>query len=169
MGQLTASEVRSASFTPTSANALLAPGGLTAPGHTYIPGPPANRWCCTKPNAGAGPTFQAHCGSGDFIGAAVCITSSSIQVTSADCGSPQLVVGIIIAKATATDCTVQTSGPIALFSGLTQGAPYFLGQAGAIVTNPLPSYVTYVQQLGSAAQTDTLFFAPLATAYHRTS
>lgn len=111
--------------------------------------------------------FSAHCGAQDPIGAAVCITSSAIQVTRADCASSALVVGIIISKSSDTDCVVQTSGNVTVFTGLTPGATYFLGQAGALVAPPLPTSVVYVQQLGTAASADTLHFAPLATAYRR--
>jgi len=68
-------------------------------------------------------------------------------------------VGILISKSTPTVGVMQTLGPCELFSGLTVGANYMVGEGGTLITTVPGSTASgtfWAQHLGIAVKTTTL-------------
>lgn len=103
-----------------------------------------------------------NCTAGEVFGNAVYLFGSD-AVRNADCGPAAALmpaIGIIAAKPTAITCFVLTDGDLDGFVGLTPGADYYVGAAGAITTVApvLPGAI--VQLIGYAKNTTTLHVEP---------
>ena len=61
-------------------------------------------------------------------------------------------------KPTSTSCSIRFIGEAAAFSGLTPGAPYYLGVDGAITDTPVVAGSTLHQFVGVAKNSSTLVF-----------
>ena len=116
----------------------------------------------TPPLFAATAFFYAQCSASDAIGNAVYANSTLQFVSTADAANPAPVVGIIIAKSSPTNCTVQRYGESQYaFPELNAGQRYFLGDAGQLVKAPfLTSTPKFVQQVGNALSGTKLFIQP---------
>lgn len=123
----------------------------------------ATSWVIPAGSGSATPTFDADCPSGAAVGDAVYITGAKVggvaQVATVDITSVSTMpaVGVITAKPTSTECTVQYGGEVAIYSGLTPGKVYMIDQNGE-PTATLPSVGSdhYVQRLGIATSSDSM-------------
>lgn len=113
--------------------------------------------------------FYAKCAAEDEIGNCVYANSTLAYVSTADSEKEYPVVGIIVAKSNATNCTVQRYGESSIrFVGLETGKRYFLNARGGLTTPPFPSdSVQFVQQVGNAISTTKLFIQPTGTVIRR--
>jgi hypothetical protein len=113
----------------------------------------------------------ANCLSTDAVGDLVYITGARVagkyQVTKADpvALASMPVMAAIIAKTSATNCTIQFWGAIGgIWSGMTPGRIYFTGDNGTIsLLPPAPTILRptiYVQHVGVAMGDDVLMFNP---------
>jgi len=107
----------------------------------------------TEPESGAndldfakGRAYEADCLAADVAGKFVYVTGPEVagipQVSTVDITNPAKMpsVGMIVAKTTATRCTVQTVGETSLFVTV-PGGRYFIDVAG-VATNSPPTPVT---------------------------
>lgn len=110
----------------------------------------------------------ANCLASDDVGDLVYITGpvsgGRIQVSKVDIDDADKMpaYGIIISKATATECTVQLDGPLSE-AGLTPNALYFAGVDGKLLEGPPPRPVSgyrRFQVVGQADDTGRLEFQP---------
>lgn len=69
-------------------------------------------------------------------------------------------LGVVLEKPTPTTATVFYRGEVNVLSGLTPGATYFVGTLGAVTTTPPSAVGRYIQSVGVAIDSDTLFFDP---------
>jgi len=69
-------------------------------------------------------------------------------------------IGVVIAKPAATTATLAYFGEAASFAGLTPGAVYYVGLAGAVTLAPPVAAGSVVQQVGVAASATTMVFNP---------
>lgn len=69
-------------------------------------------------------------------------------------------IGVVIAKPIATTATVLYYGEAPVFVGLTPGAEYFVGVAGAVETPGTSIAGEVVQRVGVAANATTIVFTP---------
>lgn len=113
----------------------------------------------------------ADCLASDGVGQMVYVRSAAIggklQVSAADPSdfSKMPAVGMIIHKATATECVVQFKGKVAgVYAGLTPGEMLFLDDSGGLSDEPpdptAPKPSKFVQHLGTALSTDIIGLDP---------
>lgn len=124
--------------------------------------PGATSWVVPG-GTGADLTFDANCPSGAAVGDAVYVSGAKVggvvQVATCDITSYSAMpaVGVIISKASTTDCTVQYAGEVTIFSSLTPGRVYMIDQNGEPTSSlPAPGSSHYVQRLGIATSTDSM-------------
>lgn len=114
---------------------------------------------------------DAGCLSADLVGDCVRISGPKvaglIQVTKLDITVPPAgrgVVGIIIAKSTATACFVQLHGSmVGVYAALTPGGRYHVDSAARLtLTPPAPGVgtIAYAQFMGIALGVDELLLSP---------
>lgn len=160
---------------------------ITVDGITVEPGEGINfvwdgtEWLPTGDGSDGSPSGDseqvlANCLSGDAVGDAVYITGAislgRYQVSKVDPAdySKMPAVGMIIAKSTATECTVQFRGRIeSIYTGLTPGNVLFVGTSGALVSTPPtpgPSNM-FIQKVGVALSTTVVGFEPDLTLTRR--
>lgn len=106
--------------------------------------------------------FTASCQASDAVGNVVRSNGSASAVTTVTCSQSFPAVGIIIAKASATSCTVQTYGLcIGVVSGLSPNSRYYVGGDGKPATVATAfSQGTYIQLIGFAVASNALFVQP---------
>jgi len=108
--------------------------------------------------------FDATCPSGVVVGDLVRISSAG-HVALTDITSVTLMpaVGVVKAKASSTECTVQTHGYVqGIFSGLTAGLSYYVSRASKVGPLPIPTAgeTLYWQAVGVALDATTLILIP---------
>lgn len=133
------------------------PGGGTPGGGTPGGGTPGNGNVYA-----AALFFAATCQSSDVLGAFVRAADGTNAVTTTSSSSGYPAIGVIVAKSSATACTVQTYGLCGgIYSGLTPNYRYFVGPNGqpALYTE-LPKTARYVQAIGFAVRSNFLFVQP---------
>lgn len=118
------------------------------------------------PPPSAGATVQSADGawtvpSGVAVGDLVYVTGS-FQADEADNDSLATApaIGVVIAKPTATTATLAYFGETAVFSGLTPGVSYFLGENGGVTATAPSTSGEVVQRVGVAVASNTLLFDP---------
>jgi hypothetical protein len=123
----------------------------------------ATSWVVPSGGGGATQSFAADCPSGVAVGDAVHVTGAKVggvaQVATCDITSLSAMpaVGVVTAKPTSTDCTVQFGGEVAVYSGLTPGKTYMVDQNGEpTATLPTVGSDHYVQRIGIATSTDSM-------------
>lgn len=114
---------------------------------------------------GAAPPYTAS-GAGSWTVPAPVAVGDVVQVTgsntadAADSGTSFTglgVVGVVIAKPTAVTATILFNGEASVFAGLTPGAAYYLGAAGAVSLVPtLAPSGSIMQRIGYAKNATTL-------------
>lgn len=133
-------------------------GGTTPP-----TGGGSNGGGTTAPSGAASALqFSATCQAADAVGNVVRSNGSATAVTTVTSSQPYPAIGIIIAKSSATACTVQTYGLcIGVVSGLTPNSRYYLGGDGkpATVANAF-AQGSYIQLVGFAVASNALFVQP---------
>ena len=91
------------------------------------------------------------------VGDAVYVTGSFAADKADNTSLPTTpAIGIVIAKPLATTATVAYAGEVTVLAGLTAGAVYYLGVAGAITTVAPGAPGNVIQRLGTAASATTL-------------
>lgn len=106
--------------------------------------------------------IKAECLSSDAVGDCVYIRDAGIpdfyRVEKADPAdvTKMPAVGIIIEKFSTTGCYVQVAGDLSTFSGLTPNGLVYVGLDGRPTQEP---HVEYLQTLGYALDTDTVFLS----------
>lgn len=142
---------------------------ITTSGHRRAPAASTSQPVPTTPDA---PDHAlANCLSSDAVGDLVCITGNLVagkyQVTKANpvALSSMPAVGAITSKTSATNCTIYFWGAIGgIWSGLTPGRIYFVGDDGTIaLIPPVPTLSRpqiYIQHVGVAIGTDVLMLNP---------
>lgn len=113
-------------------------------------------------NDGNEARFYATCSATDAVGNCVAIAAGPYAVTTIDGNTAAIVAGIIIEKLSATVCTVQRFGLVRkTYAGLTPGALYILGpDSQPALYSQFAGAVSYLQPIGHAATTDTLYLQP---------
>lgn len=93
---------------------------------------------------------------GDIVRPSTTVTDTVVSLT--DNVYPNLAVGIVISKPSATQAEVLISGRIAGFTGLVFGKPVFIGTSGEITTT-VPT-TGHQQKMGSAITSTEIFLLP---------
>lgn len=112
---------------------------------------------------GGSNTFNASCTPAESIGDAVYVSGPGMVAQArANTILTTYVVGIIIAKPSATTCTVQVSDTFGIYSGLTPGVTYFLSDTtpGAITATAPTTTGTLVERVGVAIDSSTIVIMP---------
>ena len=151
------------------------------PGATvvWVPGKVNSVRCCGCGDSGSQPQtntatyanvnyYYATCQPSDLVGNLVYATGQDNTVSSADASSPLPVIGAIVAKSSATACTVQTFGIITgLYKNLLANTQYFLGHMGQVISTPFDSSIEFVQGIGSSVDSETIYLRPSGSAVRR--
>ena len=120
------------------------------------------------PGAAGVVDLDCNCLAGDAVNDLVYFTGDPVlgkfQVSKVDIDDDAMMpaIGLIIAKAAATDCTVRSFGDIPL-TGLTTGALYFVGTSGTLTATRPPSPgagVRQIQRMGVASSPTVLPLRP---------
>jgi hypothetical protein len=115
--------------------------------------------------------IEANCLASDAIGKCIYCTGDPIggkyQVTTVDPKdyAKMPAIGIIVSKASTTDCEIQWAWDTDIFAGLTIGKTAFVGLDGSITQDPSsivadPSGIVFHQAIGAALASDSLLIAP---------
>lgn len=114
-----------------------------------------------RPIAGVGLTGcigPFTCDSSINVGDAVRLSAAdTIAPAQADVVTDRPTIGFVLLKPTSTSAFVLASGEIAVFTGLTPGATYYLSDTPGQITDTAPSAQgSIVQEVGWARNTTTL-------------
>lgn len=131
-----------------------------------IPGPPGP---AGPAGASGADVRNAICPSGVAVDDLVYITGDEVggalQVDTVDIDDPAKMpaLGVVLTKPTATTCTVHLRGELTGLSGLTAGAPVFVGTNSQLTTTvpALPgSGIRHLQRMGGMISATKMLFDP---------
>lgn len=108
---------------------------------------------------------NALCNATVYVGAAVRMSGSTVVNAQANAIANSRVIGIVIAKPTATTCDIQMCGvTTAVLAGLSIGSYYFLSDATAgLITTVVPTAASSVVINIGQPRSSTIFFVQLTT------
>jgi hypothetical protein len=122
-------------------------------------------WAPT-PGAAAGSSLISAAGAYTVPGAVavgdIVYSTGSFTADVADRTAPATMpaIGVVVAKPIATTATILYYGEAAVFGGLTPGAEYFVGVAGAVETPGTNVSGEVVQRIGVAISATTILVTP---------
>lgn len=117
---------------------------------------------------GSSPTYTYTCPGTVAVNDAVYLSGAGSVDKASNAGAASVpAIGLVTSKPTATTCVVQASGKVSGLVGLTAGAYYYLGAAGAISTAVPTSSGEQVQLIGYAPSTTELWLVEKVEAVER--